>query len=865
MSNLNKYDFDKWLLYVNQARDRSNGLDLGSYTYQAFAIDTSSNLNQTEERNITITSSIPQIKFELPTPANDTSTSNTSIEINVSINESRLDEVKFNWNGTNYTLYNDSLVLVYNFDNISSIGEKYSGGSNKTVDVSRHGGNDGTLHGGSGPTWNSAGGKFNGAFEFDGSDDFISAPSAGLPTNDFTFSAWINLSAYDGTIFMSNGEGGNEFDMYIQSNGTFGTLINQGPRDAQTEQVIPLNTWTYVTSTRSGSQLQLYVNGIPDGSDTEGATIDYEGCDALFGTDSDVGCTQNLGNWFNGTIDEIRIWNRSLTPSEINQTYMSNLRKYDLDKWLLYTNQTKSPNVSLDTGNYTYQAFSIDENNDLNQTEERTIEITSAANLPTIGFVEAIPATNPSDGGTRFINFTFNATDTDGASNINTSSARAQFNYTGEPTRSNTSCVALYSSGNDVNFSCSIGMLYYDINDDWSINVSVKDNSDNYAENVSEVFTYNLLTAMSMSPTAMNWGTINLPDTDTGSNNDPIVINNTGNDNGLDINVTAYNLQGNETTTQYIFANNFTVENITQGCSALATTLSNVSAVNITSLYLYRGDNSLNFWNATSGQEQAFFCLKGVPQDISSQEYSSLAYGAWEIRIWLVALIPQDISSQEYSSLAYGAWEIRIWLVALIPATRKKKKKKQKSKEKELIDSLDLLEYLHIVDKLKEQYKFSNEEIVKTIVEKAGKKYKIDRGELLRIIKAREGITIPATIFSKKLGSLEAITKYMKENLGMNYKEISKELRRDERTIWTAYKKAKEKQPGTLKVKETKINMPVSIFENESLTTLESIIIYLKEKGFKFSEIAKLLERDQRNIGTIYSRATKKIKKKGKE
>ena len=33
---------------------------------------------------------------------------------------------------------------------------------------------------------------------------------------------------------------------------------------------------------------------------------------------------------------------------------------------------------------------------------------------------------------------------------------------------------------------------------------------------------------------------------------------------------------------------------------------------------------------------------------------------------------------------------------------------------------------------------------------------------------------------------------------------------------------------------------------------------YLKEQGLKFSEIAKLLNRDQRNIWTIYSRAVRK-------
>jgi len=43
------------------------------------------------------------------------------------------------------------------------------------------------------------------------------------------------------------------------------------------------------------------------------------------------------------------------------------------------------------------------------------------------------------------------------------------------------------------------------------------------------------------------------------------------------------------------------------------------------------------------------------------------------------------------------------------------------------------------------------------------------------------------------------------------------------------------------------------------LTILESAILYLKGKGMRFSEIGKLLERDERNIWTTYSRAIKKL------
>jgi len=123
-------------------------------------------------------------------------------------------------------------------------------------------------------------------------------------------------------------------------------------------------------------------------------------------------------------------------------------------------------------------------------------------------------------------------------------------------------------------------------------------------------------------------------------------------------------------------------------------------------------------------------------------------------------------------------------------------------------------------------------------------------------------LSIPATIFSESLGILEALCKYMKENLEMNYSEIAKELNRDQRTIWTAYKKAKEKQKEIIVVEKTLVFLPTSVLRNRELTTLESIVYYLKKKGLKNSEIAKLVDRDQRNVWAIYSKAENKLSNK---
>jgi DNA-directed RNA polymerase specialized sigma24 family protein len=54
--------------------------------------------------------------------------------------------------------------------------------------------------------------------------------------------------------------------------------------------------------------------------------------------------------------------------------------------------------------------------------------------------------------------------------------------------------------------------------------------------------------------------------------------------------------------------------------------------------------------------------------------------------------------------------------------------------------------------------------------------------------------------------------------------------------------------------------IPVSIFKDERLTPFELIVKYLKEmKNLTYAEIGRQLNRDERNIWTVYQRAKKKV------
>ena len=158
-------------------------------------------------------------------------------------------------------------------------------------------------------------------------------------------------------------------------------------------------------------------------------------------------------------------------------------------------------------------------------------------------------------------------------------------------------------------------------------------------------------------------------------------------------------------------------------------------------------------------------------------------------------------------------------------------------------------------EEIKSDYSQEKSEIINLLIQEIKKKYRISNKQISEFVESKRDIEIPITIFSKEIGGLEVVVKFMKENLNMNYHEIAGALQRDERTIWTAYNKAIEKDKTPIKVEDNEITISVELLRNRNFTVFEIIISSLKEQGMKFSEIAKLLDRDQRNIWTIYSNA----------
>lgn len=156
-------------------------------------------------------------------------------------------------------------------------------------------------------------------------------------------------------------------------------------------------------------------------------------------------------------------------------------------------------------------------------------------------------------------------------------------------------------------------------------------------------------------------------------------------------------------------------------------------------------------------------------------------------------------------------------------------------------------------------------QILKLVIEDLKESYNISSNEILSLIEQKpvyKEILIPVSIFEvENLSALEAICKYLKEEIELNYSKIALLLNRNNRTIWTTYNNAIRKRKEKLPIKESKFLIPVSVISSRKFSVLEAIVSYLKDNfNLRYSQIAILLNRDGRNIWAVYNKAMKKKK-----
>ena len=208
------------------------------------------------------------------------------------------------------------LIAYWKFDETSGAVFQDSSGS----------GYDGIL---SGPAWNSFGGVFGGALQFDGSDFvWITQGYQGVSgSNPRSCSLWIKTDQPTGHI-ISWGDMTVDSNSWVISLDESGVLrVDVGGGYVLGKTFLTDDLWHHITVASDGTvtdNIVLYVDGIAEtnGDDFVSQVINTQG-----------GGTLKIGNSFIGLIDDARIYNRVLNLNEV---------------WALATNGSTNRN-SLDT------------------------------------------------------------------------------------------------------------------------------------------------------------------------------------------------------------------------------------------------------------------------------------------------------------------------------------------------------------------------------------------------------------------------------------------------------------------------------------------------------------------------------------
>lgn len=165
-----------------------------------------------------------------------------------------------------------------------------------------------------------ASGKYGSALNFNGATHVVTVPSAASLnlTTAFTLSAWVYPTAAQTSWRSIMHKQADAYYLHAGNpNGALlpagGAIFNGVEQYTHSPNPIAVNTWTHVATTYDGVTLAVYVNGTLAGSRPMTGTVQTTGNPLR------IGANTYSGQNFVGMIDEVRIYNRSLSAGELQQ------------------------------------------------------------------------------------------------------------------------------------------------------------------------------------------------------------------------------------------------------------------------------------------------------------------------------------------------------------------------------------------------------------------------------------------------------------------------------------------------------------------------------------------------------------------
>ena len=181
-------------------------------------------------------------------------------------------------------------------------------------------GNDGTNNGST-----EVAGQLSNCREFDGVNDYVDTNSSTIvPANDFSISCWVNFYVVGDGVFLGAQNSGNGGYLFYYTGSALSSfkVASGGPGNNGNVTY----TWTPTTSTwyhlvttvSSTGGMKLYIDGSEVASDADTDDVISQANTYCIGARDNNGA---LSLYFDGKMDEVVIYNRALSASEVTRLY----------------------------------------------------------------------------------------------------------------------------------------------------------------------------------------------------------------------------------------------------------------------------------------------------------------------------------------------------------------------------------------------------------------------------------------------------------------------------------------------------------------------------------------------------------------
>jgi len=213
------------------------------------------------------------------------------------------------------------------------------------------------------------------ALTFDGNNDYLNVnhnDSLILGMSVVTISAWAKpLTSGYGMILLKYGSSTGYAYYGGCGSGVEQALFIDGTR-VDSNTYLTQNAWNHVVVVYNQTHAIFYLNGVFDGSPALAkGNVDYTTADLR------IGINEAGTEPFNGLIDEVMVFNRTLSSTEILALYNSKVNKFNTSA------------MSLPGGQHNYTVYAIDEYGNSNNSGWRNFTIDSTP--PTITFESPTP------------------------------------------------------------------------------------------------------------------------------------------------------------------------------------------------------------------------------------------------------------------------------------------------------------------------------------------------------------------------------------------------------------------------------------------------------------------------------------------